>query len=150
MFAQLLVIVGSLALGQTGAPDEKAIRDVFEHVVAAQNAKDAKAVASFFTEDGDFVTSRGERAAGRQEIEKLFAEFFGSRAKTAVKTNSTISVRILSPNHAMVDYGWEWTGIRVPGKAEAQIRKGGTTAVLAKKDGKWSILAMRSTVPARD
>ena len=150
MLTQVLVIVGSLALGQTATSDEEAVRDVFKQVVAAQNAKDAKAVAAFFAEDGDFVTSRGERATGRQEIENLFAEFFGSHAKTAVKKNSTISVRILSPKHALADYGWEWIGIRVPGKNKAQTRKGGTTAVLAKEDGKWSIVAMRSTVPAKD
>jgi uncharacterized protein (TIGR02246 family) len=150
MFTQALVIVASLTLGQTGASDKEAIRDVFKDLVTAQNAKDAKAVASFFTEDGDFATSRGELATGRQDIENLFAMFFGSHAKAAVKKNAAISVRILTPDYALADYKWEWTGISVPGKDEPQTRKGSTTAVLVKKDGKWSILAMRSKVPARD
>ena len=77
MLTQVLVIVGSLALGQTATSDEEAVRDVFKQVVAAQNAKDAKAVAAFFAEDGDFVTLGGSGPRGDRKSRISLRSFSG-------------------------------------------------------------------------
>jgi uncharacterized protein (TIGR02246 family) len=138
-------------LGQAGTSDEQAVQDVLKNLAAAQNAKDAQTVASLFTEDGDFVTSRGQRAAGRQSIENLCATYHKSDAyKNGVVKYGLPSVRVLSPGCAIADYNWEWAGVRAPDSKEPRTRKGAATAVLIKKDGKWSIVALRAMVPAKD
>jgi uncharacterized protein (TIGR02246 family) len=151
MFLQVCVVAVSLVAGQTGTSDEQAIRNVLRQFSEARNAKDAKAAASFFTEDGDFGTSRGERAEGRKNIEKRLAKSFasGPYSKSTAK-QGTASVRMLSAGCAIADYTWELAGLRgVDGKA-LPTRKGAATTVLVKKDGKWFIAALRAMIPAKE
>jgi uncharacterized protein (TIGR02246 family) len=151
MFLQMCIVAASVVVGQTGTPDEQAIRDVLRQFSEARNAKDAQAAASFFTEDADFVTSRGKRAEGRKDIEKRLATSFTSApySKSAAKPGA-ISVRMLSADCAIADYTWELAGLRgVDGKA-LPTRKGAATAVLVRRNGRWLIAALRAMIPAKE
>src|SRR5437764_15364993 len=56
--------------------DEAAILKNAEAFIEAFHKGDAKAVAAFWTADGDYTDQTAKRLTGRDTIEKSFAEFF--------------------------------------------------------------------------
>jgi len=62
--------------------------DLAKNYVAAYSKGDAKAVASFFAEDADYIDTDGQLTKGRAEIEKLLATAFqdnpGAKLEIAV------------------------------------------------------------------
>src|SRR5262245_35679166 len=69
--------------GEAGAPkasdrsaDETAIRENVASFVRAYNARDSKAVAAFFTADGQIVDKEGNASEGRAAIAQTFADLF--------------------------------------------------------------------------
>jgi uncharacterized protein (TIGR02246 family) len=70
------------------APAAQAMGDLAKNYVAAYNKGDAKAVASFFAEDADYIDQDGQQTKGRDEIEKLLATAFqenpGAKLEIAV------------------------------------------------------------------
>src|SRR5947209_15576383 len=50
-----------------------------QEFIKAFNKGDAKAVASFWTEDGDYVDQLGHQYKGREALEKLYAKVFASQ-----------------------------------------------------------------------
>src|SRR6516162_1115027 len=58
------------------APATQAMSDLAKNYVAAYNKGDAKAVASFFAEDAEYIDADGQLTKGRDEIEKLLATAF--------------------------------------------------------------------------
>ncbi|MGA8657416.1 MAG: SgcJ/EcaC family oxidoreductase [Chthoniobacterales bacterium] len=69
-------------------PAAQAIGDFAKSYVAAYNKGDAKAVASFFAEDAEYIDQDGQQTKGRDEIEKLLATAFqedpGAKLEIAV------------------------------------------------------------------
>ena len=118
--------------------DESAIRAAVESYVAAYNRGDAKAVASHWSESGDWISPSGQRFQGRQAIEKemgvLFAENKGVKIDCA-----NPSVRLISPDVAM-----EEGTVRVirPGEPPSDSTY---LAIHAKKDGQWKMESVRET-----
>src|SRR5262245_41437631 len=57
-----------------------------QEFIAAFNKGDAKALAGFWTPDGDYIDQDGHQHKGRAAIEKLFAKMFAQQkgAKLAV------------------------------------------------------------------
>ena len=49
---------------------------VFAQYEKAFNAGDAKAIGALWKSDGEFVDPLGNRIVGREDIEKLFADYF--------------------------------------------------------------------------
>ena len=80
MSAALIFAVSAQAAEKKpeGGSEENAIRAAVESYVAAYNRGDAKAVASHWSESGEWISPSGQRFQGRQAIEKemesLFAE----------------------------------------------------------------------------
>jgi uncharacterized protein (TIGR02246 family) len=68
----------TLADGKSGA-DRQAILALLNQVEADFNAGDAKALATCWTENGEFVGAAGARTEGRENIEKQFQEAFAAR-----------------------------------------------------------------------
>jgi uncharacterized protein (TIGR02246 family) len=88
------------AEGQKRDADEAAIRQSAVAFTKAFEKGDAKAVAAFWTEQGEHQDESGSTLRGRAEIEKAFAELFKE------KTNSKIevlieSIRFPAPNVAI-------------------------------------------------
>lgn len=61
---------------------------------------DPKAVAAFWTDDGEFQDSSGDLIIGRADIEKAFAEFFKHNAKPKLEILID-SIRFPAPNMAI-------------------------------------------------
>jgi uncharacterized protein (TIGR02246 family) len=65
--------------------DIAAVRKSAEAFTKAFNAGDAKAVASFWTPDGEYTSPDGHKLHGRAAIEKAYAEFFKTSPKAEVE-----------------------------------------------------------------
>ncbi|MBA4188851.1 MAG: hypothetical protein C0467_12710 [Planctomycetaceae bacterium] len=108
--------------------------------IAAFEKGDAKAVAAFWTKDGDYVDQAGREYKGRDAIEKLYAKLF------AVQKGSKLSITVTSLKQVGTDVVLE------DGITEVTPADGGPgtiakfSAVLVKKDGEWYFESLRETV----
>ena len=117
--------------------DEAAIKKNAQAFVAAFDKGDAKAVAAFWTPDGDYVDETGRHMKGRDEIEKVFTEFFAENKGLKVRIH-TDSLRFVTPNVAVGD---GVTSVFEPdGTPPSRARY---TVVHVKKDGKWMLSSVR-------
>lgn len=129
----------SSAEPRESSPELAAIRAGSAAFVAAFNKGDAKAIAALWTEDGEYIDDRGRRFAGREAIEKGYAELLSDNPG-AVMQIAIDSLRLVSPNTAIED-----------GRASVKSGSGGAggasryTVVHAKADGKWLMASVRDT-----
>jgi uncharacterized protein (TIGR02246 family) len=119
--------------------DEAAIRADAKAFVEAFNRADAQAVAELWTENGEYVDEPGTRSAGREEIQKKYAEFFA--AQPGAKIHVAIdSLRMLGDTTAIEE-----------GRAFLDPAPAGTpgfskyTAIHVKQDGKWRMASVRDS-----
>jgi uncharacterized protein (TIGR02246 family) len=130
--------------GQTGpnptnlanAADEKAILKVQAAYVKAFNARDAKALAAFWTPDGEFTDAEGDTYRGSAAIEKEFREFF-AESKDLTLEIKTESLRFVAPGVAI-----ENGSTRVMRGADV-ISNSAYNIVHARRDGQWQLASVR-------
>ena len=118
------------------AKEEAAIQKTAEAFVEAFNKGDAKAVAAFWTPDGDMVDREGHHVQGRKAIEALYQKFF-SEAKGAKLYIRIASLRVVNPDLALEDGETE---IVLPDGPPAASRY---TVVHVKQEGQWMIESVR-------
>ena len=126
------------------APATQAMSDLAKNYVAAYNKGDAKAVASFFAEDAEYIDADGQLTKGRDEIEKLLATAFqdnpGAKLDIAVD-----EVRQITPD--VVISGGVATVTPENGAAEATRYE----LIRVKKGDQWQISHLTETsAPAPD
>lgn len=122
------------------AADEAALLKNAEAFVEAFQKGDAKAVAAFWTTDGDYTDMAGKRLSGRAEIEKSFTAFFAENkgAKLRVEIDA---LKFITPDVAIED---GMTAVLSPEGGPPSRAK--YSIVHVKKDGKWSIGSVRESV----
>jgi uncharacterized protein (TIGR02246 family) len=108
--------------------------------IAAFNKGDAKAVAGFWTPNGDYVDQVGRHFKGRAAIEKLFAKVFAAQ-KGAKLTVTVTSARLVTNDVAIED---GITAVAPPDGGPPTAAQ--FTAVLVKKDGEWYFESVRDSV----
>jgi len=119
--------------------DVAAIRSQSQAFIDAFNQRDAKAVASLWTEDGEYIDDAGRRFVGRTEIEKGYTDLFAANPKSEIKITID-SIRILSQAAAME----EGNAVVKPSPAGVSgISR--YSAIHVKVDGKWLMAAVRDT-----
>src|SRR5215212_3101725 len=82
--------------------DEAALLKNAEAFVAAFNKGDAKALAAFWTPDGDFTGQSGHKLTGREAIEKSFAELFAENKGVQLRIDVT-GLRFVTADVAVED-----------------------------------------------
>lgn len=113
------------------AEDEAAIRKAVDSYVAVVNKRDAKALAAHWLPDAVYVDpDSGKKVAGRDAIEKHFAEEFKGMKDGKLKV-AVESVRFVSP-HVAVERG---TAVVLGLSKDAT--QSSYTAIHIKRDGKW-------------
>jgi uncharacterized protein (TIGR02246 family) len=122
------------------AKEGDAIAKEAEGFIEAFQKGDAKALAAFWTEDGDYTDQKGRNLKGREAIEKAFTEFFAENKGLKLRINSD-SLRFVTPDVAVEDGTTEVAG--PDGGAPSQARY---TIVHVKKDGKWRLSSVRDSV----
>jgi uncharacterized protein (TIGR02246 family) len=117
--------------------DKEAIFNNAKGFVDAFEKGDAKAVAAFWAEDGDYVDLDGRHLQGRTAIEDAFKEFFkenkGLKLRIDVK-----SVRFVTPDVAIED----GTSSVIPPDG-APPNPASYTNVHVKKGGQWVLQSVR-------
>jgi uncharacterized protein (TIGR02246 family) len=107
--------------------------------LAAFNRGDARAVAAFWTPDGDYVDQVGHKHKGRAALEKLYEKVFAGN-KGAKLTLTITSHKLLSPEVALQ----EGTTQVAPADGGPPTA-GAFSAVLVKKDGEWYFESVRES-----
>ena len=117
--------------------EEAALLKSAEAFVSAFHRGDAKALAAFWTTDGDYTDQTGRNLKGRAAIEKVFEAFFAEN--TGLKLRIDIdSLRFVTPDVAIED---GLTSVIPPdGGPPSRARY---TIVHVKKDGKWLLSSVR-------
>lgn len=122
--------------------DEAALLKNAEAFVAAFNKGDAKALAAFWTPDGDFTDQLGHKLSGREAIEKSFAELFAENKGAQLRIDVT-GLRFVTADVAVED--GTTAVIHPDGLPPARARY---TIVHVKKDGKWLLESVRNAPDA--
>lgn len=124
--------------GKAPTAEEQAIRAGTQAYAKAYNAGDAKALAAFWTLDGDYTDEQGSEFRGRAEIEKMFEATFASQPGVKLDVQ-TESVRFLSPDVAL-ETGTAWA---VPTHGNPTSAR--YSATLVKRDGAWLLASVRDS-----
>jgi uncharacterized protein (TIGR02246 family) len=123
------------------SPDVAAVRKSAEAFAAAFNKGDAKAVAAFWTKDGEYVGPDGEEVRGRDAIEKEYAEFFKKNPKASVDVHIE-SVRLVGRYVAM-----EEGSLKLKLSGEAAPAESRYSVLHVKEDDGWRVASVREWVP---
>jgi uncharacterized protein (TIGR02246 family) len=139
----LVLVAGSGAWAEDakGNPaEEKALQKRAQEFIAAFDKGDAKAIAAFWTLDGDYVDQAGTTLSGRKAIEAAFGKQFAAArgGKLSIRTRS---LRFLTPECAVED---GLTEVHYPDDVPPIATR--YTAIHVKKDGQWYLSNVRDAV----
>ncbi|MEK6574183.1 MAG: SgcJ/EcaC family oxidoreductase [Chloroflexota bacterium] len=115
--------------------DEQAIMNETASFAEAWSKGDAKAAASYYTEDGTRVGAFGDIQNGRSEIEAAYDRLLHQTMPGAVVKQERGSVRMLTPELAI----WQG-GIEIIPAGGGSALKGYVVQVMKKVEGRWLIL----------
>jgi uncharacterized protein (TIGR02246 family) len=136
----LLSLPGFAGEQKVDAKEADSIQKQAEAFIEAFQRGDAKAVAAFWTADGDYTDQNGKQVKGRDAIEKLFAGFFADSKGLKLQIISE-SLRFVTPDVAVED------GIsEVFPPDGAPPSRARFTNVLVKKDGQWLLSSVRDSI----
>jgi uncharacterized protein (TIGR02246 family) len=107
-----------------------------EAFVAAFDKGDAKAVASFWTEDGDYIDQAGHHYKGRKAIQEVFQRLFSEHKGLKLGIN-VVSLRVVKPDLAIED------GVTHVAAEGSQPTTARYTIVHVKRDGQWMLESVR-------
>ena len=132
-------------------PDEDmtAIKANTKRFQEAWNKHDPKALAAFWTKDGDLVDPWGVKSAGREAVEKFFTQEHTEKGKLSGSTyeNQSDTVRFVTPDVAVEDWEVVLTGLSDP-DGQALGPQFHRVVIVAKREGgKWWISAARPGLP---
>jgi uncharacterized protein (TIGR02246 family) len=143
-----LLFLPAAALLAQSAQDDRDIRELGAQVQEAWNKSDAKLLAALWLTDGDYVSSTGRTARGRDEVEKAFAEQWAGIYKGTKIAHTLTSVRFLRKDVAIADGAFEISGMRDASGKVLGSRSGLSTIVAARKGTRWYVAALRGMVPS--
>jgi uncharacterized protein (TIGR02246 family) len=128
--------------------NEKLIRKLYSDFEAAWNRHDAAALAAMWTIDGDHLEPDGTLAKGKEAVSRLLKAQHDTVFKNSTLNLSIEDVWFITTEIALIDGGYELTGVRLPDGTEVPARKGHLTAVLLHEKDHWAITASRLMIPA--
>ena len=135
----LTILPGHAGEPKGNAKDKEAIAKCAEAFLDAFHKGDAKALAAFWTPNGEFIDQTGKHIKGRKALEKSFAALFAENKGLKVRIDSH-SLKFVAPNVAIEDGTTEVFAPdgRPPTKANYAI-------VHVKEDGAWLIARLRNS-----
>ena len=130
--------------------NEKAIGELLFQEIAtkfdeAWNGRDAAKIATFLTEDADFVFPDGALFTGKKEIEKFYANRFLNMSPSIRHKLTLKTVRFVASDTAIVDFR-----ATITDDASADnppILDGRSTWVVIKNNDSWITTAVRVMSP---
>jgi uncharacterized protein (TIGR02246 family) len=148
----LALVVSLTAVGVRAqapdAADEKDVRAISGQLQDAWNRADPRMLADLFLTDGDYISSTGRTARGRNEVEKAFAQqWAGIYKKTKIAVTVT-AVRFVRRDVAILDGAFDVSGMKDASGKVLPSRSGLSTIVAVKKGDRWYVAALRGMVPS--
>ena len=113
------------------------------------NTHDAASLAEFFTNDADFIMGNMPLISGRKAIENWWQNYFNVQEPKRKLMIDVISLRIITPDVALINVGTTTGGKDNQGK-DMPNRKARGTWVLLKQNDNWFIVAMRGIPTEED
>ncbi len=126
---------------------ETTMQKVASSFADAWNRHDAKALAGFFTDDGDLINPAGRVADGRQEIEALFADEHSRNFRNSHMQQTVSKVRVLSPDLVVATSRCELSGVLNPANQPMPTMNAIATFVLKNEGGAWRVAVLRPMIP---
>jgi uncharacterized protein (TIGR02246 family) len=126
---------------KTASPELAALHKTGADFVKAFNNGDAKAVATFWTKNAEYIAPDGEAVRGRPAIEKEYAEFFKNNPKATLKMQVD-SRRLLGRHTALLEGNLE---VQLPGNKEPSVSR--SSALLIHEDDGWKLASVREWMP---
>jgi uncharacterized protein (TIGR02246 family) len=120
----------------TRPDDEKAIRDASQGLARAFEKGDAKAVAAYWTEEGEYRDEDETPVVGRAALEKAYGVFFAKREQLTVEV-STDKVRFLGKDAAIEEGTFT---VRAKGSPPDASRY---SAFYVRQDSRWLIALLK-------
>jgi uncharacterized protein (TIGR02246 family) len=117
--------------------DRAAVADVTQGFVQAFERGDAKALAAFWTGEGEFVGGDGTSVRGRAALAKAYAGFFAKNPKVKMEVNRD-SLRFLSRDTAVEEGHFKMRKDKT--EAPASVRY---SALYVREGGKWLLAMLR-------
>ncbi|WP_232056109.1 YybH family protein [Tuwongella immobilis] len=118
------------------AADDAAIRETATALAKAFEKGDAKAVAAFWTAEGEYVEEGSDPIRGQAAIEKAYAAFFAKRPKLSV-VNETTSVRFLGADTAVEE------GIFTANRPNEPAIRTKYSTLFVREQGKWKAALLK-------
>ena len=141
MFVAVLLFSASLtAVYAENQQDKEAIQKTIESYIEAFNAKDSKALASHWAENGDYVNASGAQIKGREAIQKEYEQFFAMAKQPTMEV--TITSIYFASDTLVIEDGFREVSV-APNRPASRIRY---TLIHVKEDGKWLIQSVRDAV----
>ena len=144
--AAAVLLFSAAALAQSS--DDKDIRAIGAQIQSSWNKADAKEMADLFLTDGDYISSTGRTARGRDELQKAFAAQWSGVYKGTKLSHTLTNVRFLRKDVAIADGAFEITGMRDSNGKLMPTRSGLSTVIAARKGERWYVAALRGMVPS--
>ena len=120
-------------------PEEDVLLKRTEAFVATFNKGDAKALAAFFTPDGDMVDPEGQHIKGRKAIEEVYQQYFAATKGAKLFIHIT-SVRVVRPDLAVED------GLTEVVRPDGPPSAARYTVIYVKQDGQWYLESVREAI----
>jgi len=127
-----------------GASNDAAIAAIEAKFAAAWAAHDPKALAGFWTEDGDFMDPTGGFARGRKELEALFAGEHAGVMRASTYSFRLDSSRAIAPGVVVTDWTNTINGMVAPDGKPLPPFTHHVTTVFVKRNGRWWKSAARA------
>lgn len=118
------------------AKDDSAIREASQSLAAAFEKGDAKAIAAFWTEEGEFISDDGNVIRGRDALAKAYTGFFAKRQHVKAEAK-TQDVRFLGKDLGVED------GTFTVRAADAPAESTRYSTLYLREDGRWRIALLK-------
>lgn len=141
----LILITASNLLAQAAESDP--LEDFVKKYEETWQAHDAKRLADFFDEDSDMIVGIAPRMIGRDAIEASWDLYFSRIDSGRLISISIESIRILSPNVALLNVHTTTGGTHSQTNEVLESRKARGTWVVTRGSGGWRISALRAHSP---
>lgn len=139
----ICLFIACLASCQSQNDPKKQFQQFANDFSAAWSKHDPKALASFWTEDGDFLSFWSDNYyRGRQDIESYFAEEQTDKMKNSKIVFTVQNIRMIDPDTAFGDANFTISGMEIAGEKAAPLN-GHAIFLFVKQNGKWEILIAR-------
>lgn len=143
MILATFATLASATPARAASKDEDAVKARVAEFIAAFSKGDAKAAASFFTEDATLVNPAGVTGKGQAEIEKVIAGDMASILKDTKMEMKVVEFRAAGKDAAWVELEHTVTGAKGPDGKPMPTLTFHVPALMVKKGKIWSTAEAR-------